>query len=293
MKGTAAPHEHAAARRRHSLTVRAARRLALARAGLIAHKETGAPVSARGGGPSARTAAHRVIDRFGYLQLDTIAVAGARSHTLVLLSRLEGMDPALGETLLRPGAPLFEYWGHEASWLPKLRLPAPSKPAPRRRATRAAGLQAHQAQLGGNHHPRNAQRTPQERNATATASGPAEHARLDPHAEPEPEHPGDPAQRQAHPRHPVTSHHDVRTQEAGTAHVALQIGVGSLARHAEDPVPRRRSRARKRCRENRIAPGRTGPRPERLRGPDERPGPPSGGRSGAPRQRRGRLSGRR
>lgn len=96
----------------------AARRLAVARAGLLAQKETGAPVSARGGGASARAAAHRVIDRFGYLQLDTISVAGARSHTLVLLSRLDGMDPALGESLLVPGAPLFEYWGHEASWLP-------------------------------------------------------------------------------------------------------------------------------------------------------------------------------
>ncbi len=59
-----------------------------------------------------------VIRRFGYLQLDTVAVAGARSHALVLLSRLEGLDPALGEALLRPGEPLFEYWGHEASWLP-------------------------------------------------------------------------------------------------------------------------------------------------------------------------------
>ncbi len=108
------------------IPLRAARRLALARAGLLAQKMTGAPVSARGGGPSrgasrdaaARAAAHRVIDRFGYLQLDTISVAGARSHTLVLLSRLEGMDPALGESLLVPGEPLFEYWGHEASWLP-------------------------------------------------------------------------------------------------------------------------------------------------------------------------------
>jgi uncharacterized protein YcaQ len=60
----------------------------------------------------------RVIDRFGYLQLDTISIAGARSHVLVLLSRLEGFDPSLGEELLRPGEPLFEYWGHEASWMP-------------------------------------------------------------------------------------------------------------------------------------------------------------------------------
>ncbi len=91
------------------LDVAAARRLALVRAGLLA-----APKAAR----AHRDAAHAVIDRFGYLQLDTVSVAGARSHALVLMSRIERMDPALGEDLLVPGAPLFEYWGHEASWMP-------------------------------------------------------------------------------------------------------------------------------------------------------------------------------
>jgi hypothetical protein len=37
---------------------------------------------------------------------------------MVLLSRLDGFDADLGEALLQPGEPLFEYWGHEASWLP-------------------------------------------------------------------------------------------------------------------------------------------------------------------------------
>ena len=31
-------------------------------------------------GKRARAAAHAVIERFGYLQLDTVSVAGARSH---------------------------------------------------------------------------------------------------------------------------------------------------------------------------------------------------------------------
>lgn len=42
----------------------------------------------------------------------------------MLLSRLEGMAPDLGEALLQPGEPLFEYWGHEASWLPLELYPA-------------------------------------------------------------------------------------------------------------------------------------------------------------------------
>ncbi len=34
------------------------------------------------------------------------------------------MSALLGEELLRPGAPLFEYWGHEASWMPMSLYPA-------------------------------------------------------------------------------------------------------------------------------------------------------------------------
>jgi uncharacterized protein YcaQ len=95
-----------------------ARRLALARAGLLKPEWTGFPDHAPGRDAPARSAAHRVIGRFGYLQLDTVSVAGARSHALVLLSRLRGLDHRLAEDLLRPGEPLFEYWGHEACWMP-------------------------------------------------------------------------------------------------------------------------------------------------------------------------------
>jgi uncharacterized protein YcaQ len=106
------------------LSARAARRLALARAGLLEPEPTGLPRTARGRGPSAFASAIAVIRRFGYLQLDTVSVAGARSHAIVLLSRLRGLHPAVGEELLRPGAPLFEYWGHEASWIPLELYPA-------------------------------------------------------------------------------------------------------------------------------------------------------------------------
>jgi hypothetical protein len=104
--------------RPETISVAEARRLALGRAGLLKPEWTGLPRRASGAGQRARAAAHRVIERFGYLQLDTVAIAGARSHAIVLLSRLDGFAPGLGEELLAPGEPLFEYWGHEVSWLP-------------------------------------------------------------------------------------------------------------------------------------------------------------------------------
>ena len=84
-----------------TLTVRQARRLALARAGLLKPEWTGFPRRATGRGKRARDAALRIIRRFGYLQLDTVSIAGARRHVIVLLSRLAGFDPALGEELHR------------------------------------------------------------------------------------------------------------------------------------------------------------------------------------------------
>ncbi len=107
-----------------TLSLREARRLALARAGLLKPEWTGFPRRAAGRGSRAREAAFSLIGRFGYLQLDTVSIAGARSHALVLLSRLAGFDPSCGEELLQPGTPLFEYWGHEASWIPMELYPA-------------------------------------------------------------------------------------------------------------------------------------------------------------------------
>lgn len=107
-----------------TITVREARRLALAKSGFLKPEWTGLPARAAGAGARARGAAHRIIERFGYLQLDTVSVAGARSHALVLLSRLEGFDPELGEALLQPGEPLFEHWGHEVCWMPLSLYPA-------------------------------------------------------------------------------------------------------------------------------------------------------------------------
>jgi len=102
----------------HTLDQRQARRLALVCGGLLKFDRGELPRRAVGRGRRARQAALAVVRRFGYLQLDSVAVAGARSHGLVLMSRLDGFDATLGEELLEPGEPLFEYWGHEACWLP-------------------------------------------------------------------------------------------------------------------------------------------------------------------------------
>jgi len=101
-----------------TITISEARRLALARAGLLKPEWTGLPKRATGRTLRVRQAAHRIISRFGYLQLDTVSIAGARSHAIVLLSRLDGFNHELAEELLQPNEPLFEYWGHEASWMP-------------------------------------------------------------------------------------------------------------------------------------------------------------------------------
>ncbi|MCG3132951.1 MAG: hypothetical protein HMLKMBBP_00037 [Planctomycetes bacterium] len=98
---------------RDTIDVFAARRLALLRAGLSGSEAQEASTAG-----AARRAAHRVLSRIGYLQLDTVSVAGARSHSLILQSRIDGITPDVAESLLRPGAPLWEGLGHEACWMP-------------------------------------------------------------------------------------------------------------------------------------------------------------------------------
>jgi uncharacterized protein YcaQ len=107
-----------------TISLSEARRLALARAGLLKPEWSGLPKRAARGRQQAREAAHRIVRRFGYLQLDSVSIAGARSHTIVLLSRLENFRHELAEALLQPREPLFEYWGHEASWIPLELYPA-------------------------------------------------------------------------------------------------------------------------------------------------------------------------
>ncbi|HVX31352.1 MAG TPA: crosslink repair DNA glycosylase YcaQ family protein, partial [Nitrolancea sp.] len=58
-----------------------------------------------------------MIRRLGCLQIDTISVV-ARSHYLVLWSRLGNYDQQALDELHYPDRQIFEYWGHAASFLP-------------------------------------------------------------------------------------------------------------------------------------------------------------------------------
>ncbi|MGA7671480.1 MAG: crosslink repair DNA glycosylase YcaQ family protein [Nitrolancea sp.] len=67
--------------------------------------------------PPSKSVIMEIIRRIGCLQIDTISVV-ARSHYLVLWSRLGQYDSDLVDELHHPDRMLFEYWGHAASLLP-------------------------------------------------------------------------------------------------------------------------------------------------------------------------------
>jgi len=89
-----------------TISLNAARALHLAAQGMLQ------PRRAR----AAKADVLAAIRRMGVLQIDTISVV-ARSPYLVLWSRLGDYDPAWLEQLLAEGR-LFEYWAHEACFIP-------------------------------------------------------------------------------------------------------------------------------------------------------------------------------
>jgi uncharacterized protein YcaQ len=89
-----------------TLSIGAARALHLAAQGMLAPRRRRA----------TRADVLDAVRRMGMLQIDTIHVV-ARSPYLVLWSRLGDYDPAWLDQLLAEGS-LFEYWAHEACFLP-------------------------------------------------------------------------------------------------------------------------------------------------------------------------------
>jgi len=90
----------------NTLSLDAVRGLMIAAQGLHDHP----------GPPATKKAVRSIIRRMHILQIDSINVI-ARSHHLVLWSRLGDYDPRWLEDLLEEGA-LFEYWSRAASFLP-------------------------------------------------------------------------------------------------------------------------------------------------------------------------------
>ena len=66
---------------------------------------------------TGKEGAARVVERLGYVQIDTISRV-ERAHHHTLWSRVPGYQPGMVEELQAVDKRVFEYWGHEASYLP-------------------------------------------------------------------------------------------------------------------------------------------------------------------------------
>jgi uncharacterized protein len=91
-----------------SLSIRQARRLALAAQGLSGMRATR---------PASPASLRVALGRLGAVQIDSINVV-ARSHELALAARAGAHDPAAFDRVVYRRRAGFEYWGHAASYLP-------------------------------------------------------------------------------------------------------------------------------------------------------------------------------
>jgi uncharacterized protein len=97
------------------VSLETARRLAITRQSLDAPARP-ARGATTGAAVTTDTIAEQ-IRRIGYVQLDPISMV-AKSHLLVLWSRLGRFDPGLVDEALFGSKQLFEYWSHAASIVP-------------------------------------------------------------------------------------------------------------------------------------------------------------------------------
>src|SRR4051794_1017059 len=95
-------------RRRESLSLRQARRLAIAAQGLHRPRR---PVAAD------RRHLRQILRHTGLLQIDSVNVL-QRAHYLPAFSRIGAYPTSLLDRMAYRDHELFEYWGHEASLLP-------------------------------------------------------------------------------------------------------------------------------------------------------------------------------
>jgi uncharacterized protein YcaQ len=68
-------------------------------------------------GPATGQALHDLIDRIGFVQVDSINTV-ARAHDMILWSRRQSFRPAALKRLLEKDRMLWEHWTHDASILP-------------------------------------------------------------------------------------------------------------------------------------------------------------------------------
>ena len=125
-------------RRSDTISLKQARRIVLAAQGFGRD---------RGDAPARKRDLKAMVDRLGVVQIDSVNVV-ARAHTLPGFSRLGRYDTGDLDRLAYGGRKrsLFEYWGHEASY-----MPVELQPALRWRMARAArgeGLYSGLARFG-------------------------------------------------------------------------------------------------------------------------------------------------
>jgi uncharacterized protein YcaQ len=66
---------------------------------------------------SVRKSLLAIIERLGYVQIDTISIV-ERSHHHILWSRFPAYNQAMLDKMLEKDRSIFEYWSHAASYLP-------------------------------------------------------------------------------------------------------------------------------------------------------------------------------
>jgi uncharacterized protein YcaQ len=67
--------------------------------------------------PATPRAVAKLIERMGFVQVDTISTV-ERAHHLILAARLKGYRPAMLARMLEHDRRLFEHWTHDASIIP-------------------------------------------------------------------------------------------------------------------------------------------------------------------------------